>query len=194
MKLYKFETHDEYLEAQRIVTLRKHEKPTTRFSSENGIMQAIINHHLTPIKFGLCHGVRHGEELDFFTKMEPDAKWIGTEIVEELCDGKRIIQADFADVLDGWLGHFDVIYTNALDHARFPEEAVSAWLSELSPTGKLYVEWHKYHNRIGKRWNKADCYAASAEEYEELFCKCGTVETVLKPSNLGYNRRVFVVT
>lgn len=192
MKQFTFDTYDKYLYAQRRTTLNRHGNPVTKFSSELGVIQAIVKYHPTPIKFGLCHGVRHEDEIDLF-EQETGGEWIGSEIVEELCDGKRIIHADFSDVLNGWKGKFDIVYSNALDHARDPEVAVKAWLTELNITGRLYIEWNKCHNKLGVGINKADCFAASYEEYKEMLEKLGDIEAILKPKNMRLVRRIFVV-
>jgi len=46
---------------------------------------------------------------------------------------------------------------------------------------------------LGRRWNKADCYAATYEEYDELFKRHGAIEAVLSPKTKKLKRKIFVV-
>ena len=175
-ELIEFESDKDYIKAQRAVTLRKIERARVLVSVKT--VNAIWHHFYMPTVFkGLCHGVRQGGELALFESKFGGGDWIGTEIVEELCDGERIIHANFSDPpRPEWLGHFDIIYSNSLDHARDPLETVKTWLTCLVPNGFLYIEWTRWHSKIGNRGNRADCFAATEEEYLSLLEKAGSVD------------------
>lgn len=182
-KQYKFDTHTDYARAQMKLTRRKIRACFTRSFTSDLVTTAIAEYHVSQktsaVAFGVCHGVRRGEELDLFEDSFPDAKWVGTEIVPELCDGTRIINCDFVDVPDEWLSTVDLMYSNSFDHSRYPAKVAAAWVSCLSDTGRLYVEWTPWHGKLGGYGNHADCFAATVEEYECIFNSVGMVETVL---------------
>ncbi len=173
MEQHEFQTDRQYLRAQRVVTLQKIKKPFNRVFTSEKVVGAIYDHcredPLFLVQKGLCHGVRNGGELDLFEAVFPVAHWIGTEIVKELCDDKRVIQADFSKFCEEWLGAFDLIYSNSFDHARRPEETLEVWLKQLKSRGWLCIEWTRWHAKLGTGRNKADCFAAERKEYREMF-------------------------
>lgn len=198
MRTHEFKTHSDYVDAQIDLTRRKVSWGKSRKSARKFMSVAVvqrISHHYHiregfP-KFGICHGVRYGDEVELFRGWM-QGEWIGTEICSDLCDGKQIICHDFSIAKDEWLNLVDVIYSNSLDHARDPEETLKVWLACLSPTGRVYIEWNKYHNKLGRGRNKADCFAASAEEYVKMLGKVGNVETILDV-DVRPPRKIFVV-
>lgn len=133
-----------------------------------------------------------------------DCRWIGTEITPELCDGEHIICQDMSHRNPMYSGQFDVVYSNSLDHARRPAETLAVWLeqlvqeSERRSAGRLYVEWTRWHAKLGQRGNTADCFAADQEEYGRLMDAVGKLERVLSIADRSskgeeYERLVFVV-
>ncbi len=201
MKCYEFKNYDEYIQAQLKITRRKVkvevEGDGILFLSDKSV-NAIYDHHKTEVKNAICHGVRKGRELEMF-EGKFSGKWIGTEIVPEICDGERILHRDFNKIYDEWIGYFDIIYTNSYDHAKDPWKTIKVWLACLSKTGRLYIEWTIWHNKLGNYGNRADCFAASVHEYREIFEKAGKVEDILivpdisKKRGFKFNRHIFVV-
>jgi len=191
---HEFDSYDDYIEAQIRLTRRKLAKPNARCFTTVGTVRTIAGHYSgldsSPQSVrGLCHGVRRGEEVKLFGRWIPGA-WIGTEITPELCDGVVIVHEDFSIPRPEWLGQFDVIYSNSLDHSPEPRMTVRAWLSCLSPRGRLYVEWTPWHARLGRNGWTADCFAAGEEEYAKLLDSAGRLETRL--SVTGEPRTIFV--
>lgn len=174
MEQHTFESYGDYVNAQRRVTHKNMKKPEMPCFTSMKVVEAIRDIHNKPIEFGLCHGCRDGQELAMFEGCL-GGSWVGTEIVEELCDNLRIFHHDFSDIRNDWIGKFDVIYSNSLDHARDPFRALKAWIACLSEEGSLYVEWTLWHGRLGVKGNKADCFAATDHEYEELLLKAGRI-------------------
>ena len=195
MDQHEFTSHRQYVKAQRKVTLLKIRKPINRVFTSEKVVGAIYDHCNDGkffVQHGMCHGVRKGEELDLFEAVFPVAHWIGTEIVKELCDGERVIHADFSEDRDGWISKFDLIYTNSFDHARHPEQTLNTWMSQLTPNGRLFVEWTRWHAKLGKSWNRADCFAATRDEYRRLFDAVGDVHEI-EIQEKRFVRVVFVV-
>ena len=185
MKQFTFATYEEYVEAQRITTLRRREKkamcPTKNVNfTQPEVVAAIqgIQYEARggdAVRRGVCHGAGHAEEIDML-EAALGGKWFGTDIVAEMCDGLRVVQWDFSIDRDDWRGAFDAIFTNALDHARFPRAAVAVWMGQLAPGGVLFVTWSGWHNKLSKHpLKRSDCFAASREEYRGLLGEFGQV-------------------
>ncbi len=183
------------------LTKRKIKKGSeTRVFTEKSVIDAIAEHrkiHNLETRSILCHGVRFGGELKFFEEAFPDAKILGTEITPEACDGVRVINRDFAAPDKEWIGKIDLIYSNSYDHALDPWVVIKAWVSCLSPGGRVYVEWTPWHNKLGTNTWKADCFAADDLEYQSIFRAAGRLDSVLfvesnRPKG-NFTREIFVV-
>ena len=203
MDQHEFRNYRKYAHAQIRHTRRKSRRRKIRcFTHPRIAAAAAVDYGGRPLDLCICHGVRTGAELDMFSAAFGGGQWIGTEITPELCDGKRIMERDFSKTHPEWLDTVDVLYTNSFDHSRDPTATAVAWVSCLRPkTGRLYVEWTKWHSRLGKRGNKADCFAATADEYRSVFESVGTVERVLtvggfiaRKNGREYERNIIVVS
>lgn len=198
-----FDSHADYVRTQIGLTRRKKKRDDGRFNltTTKAVIGAVVSHYRQKVGAdighadhrGLCHGVRDGQELDLFQQADPDGSWIGSELTPELCDGQRIIEHDFTQVCQSWLRQFDLIYSNCLDHARDPEETLRVWLGQVSPRGFLYVEWQPWSAWLGKRGNRADCFAASQDEYRELMQRVGHLDAELIINDSKQKRRNRVV-
>lgn len=196
MKQYIFDSHAQYVKAQVSVTRRKMAAGVKEIvnddyvkrirSAYNGISQDFV----LPSFRGLCQGVRTGHEVDMFNE-HFGGTWIGTEIVPELCDGVKVVCADFTLKKSEWESTFSAIYSNSLDHARFPEEALAIWATYLMPGGVLMIHWDAYSNRLGRRANRADCFAANRDEYSMMLSQFGAVSRVdFKRKSIFFVRKV----
>lgn len=173
MKQYTFETKQDYETHQIQTTTRKTKRGKANLSTTQGTIQAICGRLRSEIAigFGLCHGVRSGEELELFQRFA-GGLWLGTELHPDYCDGLSIIQHNFSDSKPEWMKKFDCVYSNSLDHAQNPKQTLRVWLSQLSENGVLVLEWHKYQGRLSVK-GKADCFAASLQEYRGLISGVG---------------------
>jgi len=199
VKQHEFESYDAYLASQLKLTRKKLKIfKFHRCFTSNKVVDAIHKHHKTKVEYGVCHGVRKGQEVDMFQEKFL-GKWIGTEIVPEICDEKKILNRDFNQIYQEWIGHFDIIYSNSYDHSNDPLDTIKIWLSCLSETGRVYIEWTIWHNKLGKGTNKGDCFAASKREYQDIFEQAGTVEDILTipdistKNNFRFSRHIFVI-
>jgi hypothetical protein len=196
MKLHEFKSYEEYAETQISLSRRKVNRISYRCFTLPEVIRAIRTHYVTNVKktveFGLCHGVRKGEEVDMLATAFGTGYWIGTEITPELCDGEKILHRDFDQVDQDWIGKFDVIYSNSLDHSRNPWKTLRAWIACLAPHGRLFVEWTAWHNKLG-RGNKADCFAADEHHYAELLDRIGHLVSTVPVTVSGNLHLIFVV-
>lgn len=178
MRQNQFTTYEEYRDAQCALTRRKVVRfKSTRCFCDSEVIQNIcsvlmeyesISNRCTTNKIqGVCHGVRHGKELEFW-RNSLGGSWQGTEIFPDLCDGINVLNCDFDTVMPQWISELDVVYTNSLDHSRNPEHTTDQWWSCVRPSGFLCVEWTPWHDKLGTGINVADCYAATFGEYLDL--------------------------
>lgn len=63
---------------------------------------------------GICHGARNGFEVREFSRY---VKVIGTDI-SNTASRYGLIQWDFHKQKDEWIGKFDFVYTNSIDHSH----------------------------------------------------------------------------
>lgn len=101
------------------------------------------------------------------------AKIVGTDIISR--DKKDIIEHDFHEQNRRWVGRFNMVYSNSLDHAYDPEKALRCWFEQLSDNGYLFVQWTRWH--IGIRGG--DCFGASLHEYILMMNSIGVVVDVM---------------
>lgn len=117
----------------------------------------------------LCHGAFRGSETDRFKFY---GKVIGTDLAPEHPD---VIEHDFRIQKEEWIGQFDLIYSNSLDHADDPESCIQVWLDQLTPDGLMFIQWTPAHIEV----NGGDCFGAHLHEYVILFNRHGEVLDVL---------------
>ena len=77
-KLYKHKDYEEYYSAQLRKNKRKFNKVWVK-EEEIKIISDHISSNIIDYKFGICHGVRNGKEIDFFKKFL-NINILGTEI------------------------------------------------------------------------------------------------------------------
>jgi len=179
-----FDDYDDYATTQIDTTRRKVSRGIANLSTTPECIEAISRSllNLNPsFNQGLCHGARCGQEVQLFREftLRP---WIGSDICPDLCDGTNIVCHDFTRVKASWVGQFDVIYSNSLDHAIHPVDTLRIWLQQLRPAGKLCLEWTKWHAvyREHGASTRADCLAADLDEYRQMVRQAGgSVQTEL---------------
>jgi len=145
------------------------------------------------VRQGLCHGVRYGRELSVFEHQFPKSIWTGTECWGPLCDGRRIIEADFNETRSEWSGAFDLVYSNAFDHVYDPEQTAQVWMDQVADGGRLLIEWSIWSNKLGTRGNRADCFAANLDEYVGIFSSVGSIDRVIADRGDAENGRCMII-
>lgn len=164
----KFNNYQEYVKAQTANNKYKLKlKPDIHWITEQEmkILRQYIKQHIPKAKFGICHGVRNGWEVGKLRKLGIEV--IGTEISDTATQFKNVIQWDFHNVKEEWLGKTDFIYSNSLDHSYNPEYCIRQWLSCLTVNGLCFIEWTNSHDRA-VTWN-----------VEKIINKVGTVKEII---------------
>jgi len=138
---------------------------------------------------GICHGARDGLEVREFQRVFPTAAFFGTDlfpyssrIERDKCFKKKhpVIAHDFSEVSEEWVGKFDLVYSNSLDHARDPVKAMNTWIGQLNQNGYLFLVWDKAYVLA----KGGDCFGASLYEYMELANQVGVLHDLLYVSIL----------
>ena len=190
MKTYEYANYDEYLNSQVEANVKKLrnvyvEKRTIKRVCKNKKEAATI----------LCHGTRNAAEQFYFKEFFKSAEIIGTEVSHTASQFPMTVQHDFNVEKKEWIGKFDIVYSNAFDHAFDPINTIKIWSNQLSPTGKLYLE-HGY-GPDDNRSRRSDPLEINDSELRELFKSTG-LHLELMFESTGVNGkvpcRVYVLT
>ncbi|MCG7850924.1 MAG: hypothetical protein MIO92_00215 [Methanosarcinaceae archaeon] len=147
-----------YEHYKKVQTEANHKKINNVWVEERTI--AMIKNYIGEASKILCHGTRSGREQQYFKKYFIKCDIIGTEISDTAKNYPDTIEWDFHEVKPEWENHFDLIYSNSLDHSYNPYLALKAWLSCLNDSGTLVIEWTGQNER--STWN--DPFSATLEE------------------------------
>lgn len=92
-----------------------------------------IKNQIKPEKI-ICMGCRDGTELFEFRMSCRGSSVVGVDITENIktirvskMEGVSVKVCDFSDLPDEWENHFDLVYSNSLDHAYDPYQTVKEW-------------------------------------------------------------------
>ena len=97
---------------------------------------------------GICHGTRSGFEQNFMSEYA-GFDVIGTEISDTYNQFDKTVHWDFHNVDPQWVSRFDFVYSNSLDQAWNPREALTTWLNQLNDGGILVIEHTEAHGPEG---------------------------------------------
>lgn len=205
MDLYKHGNYEEYKAAQIKKNVNKIDKVWAE-QAEIDALSTYIKNSVPEVKFGICHGVRNGWEVNRFAR-NLKAKVIGTEISHTASQFDNVIEWDFHNIKEEWLNAADFVYSNSLDHSYDPEMCIQKWLSCLNGRGICIVQWTHAQSEFPENRMKrkdqadaADCFRASSSEYESMFKKYAQVQTMTSEELIGqvldkfhHNARWFIL-
>ena len=135
MKIYQYQTHEEYVAAQVEANVRK----LKNIWVDRATIEQIAQRHPVANTI-LCHGTRNAAEQKLFKEFYSDATIIGTEISHTAKDFPMTVQWDFHEEKADWLDYFDIVYSNAIDHSYDPTRVLTTWRNQLSKSGVLFLE------------------------------------------------------
>ena len=160
MKVYKYKSYDEYVARQ---TLTNKRKLDWKFTGRNRI-QWIKNYREEASNI-ICHGTRAGIEQQDFKDLYPEAFVIGSEISDTATKFPMTIQHDFAVIREEWIGKFDILYSNSFDHSFNPNITIETWKDQLSPNGRMFIEWNVVQN---KKSIPSDPVSGNLEQFKDF--------------------------
>lgn len=135
MKIYEYENYNEYVSEQ----IRANKKKLNLVWADEKTIDKIANVVKNP-KAIICHGTRNAAEQKMFKKKYPNAEIIGTEISDTATQFEMTVQHDFHEQKDEWVEKFDIVYSNAFDHAFDPWKCIKTWSDQLSLEGYMFLE------------------------------------------------------
>lgn len=136
MKIYQYESYEEYVKAQTDANKRKINKVWV----QEDVLK-LLKKYKKKANIILCHGTRNAAEQKILKDLYPDAKTIlGTEISETANQFPDTIQHDFHNELPEYTGKCDIIYSNSFDHSFDPELCLRVWRDQLNARGKMFLE------------------------------------------------------
>lgn len=165
MQLLRFNSEKEYLLAQECARKRKRVRPAHSQVEFARIKQWIESNRsstwtTTPINV-MCHGAYYGWEVDNMKAQFPHASVIGTDLDPHHAD---VVCHDFRIAVPEWIGRYDIIYSNSLDHADNPNTCLAVWLNQLSANGVMYIQWNVKDRTV----RGGDCFGAELHEYIQV--------------------------
>jgi SAM-dependent methyltransferase len=108
-------------------------EPNLRF------LGAWLTAHGSRPQFVVCHGTRNGFEQRVFHSVF-GCEVIGTEISSTASQFPMTIQADFHEAQPAWDGKVDLVYSNSLDHAYDPAQALRSWARSVKDRGFIILD------------------------------------------------------
>jgi hypothetical protein len=164
MKIHKYKNYKSYVKEQ----VKKNKKKLHTLWAAPQVLEfvtAYVKEHIPAPKFGICHGAKHGWEVEYLRK-SLGIEVIGTDIAPTAKKFPFMIQWDFHEIKEGWEGNVDFIYSNSLDHSHDPPLCIDRWMQCLKPGGRCFVEWSLMHGET--HVSESDPFGASADEYRQL--------------------------
>lgn len=135
MKIFQYENYDHY---KRVQVEANRKKLHWVWCSRSTLEKIRENH--PDANTILCHGARNGTEVKWFRELYPDAEVIGTDISPTANNFFNMVEWDFHERNEEWVGKFDIVYSNSFDHSYDPHKSLNTWFEQLSLTGVLCLE------------------------------------------------------
>lgn len=162
MKIYQYTDYADYVDSQVEANIRKLKNVWVEEKTIKQIFEYRPNANSI-----LCHGTRNAAEQKYFKKFYPDAQILGTEISPTATQFPMTVQWDFHETNSEWIDMFDIVYSNSFDHAYDPVKMLTAWKSQISTQGNIFLE-HGYSSvDNNSRWS--DPLEIYEDELIELF-------------------------
>lgn len=161
--------------------------------ADDGTLRSLAEHllkHNPRPRAGICHGARNGYEVAALARLT-GAAMIGTDISETATQFANMVVWDFHEDNPDWHGKFDLVYTNSLDQAMRPSQALAAWALQLAPGGRIYVEHTMSHS--ARSASEMDPFGAHPMCMPYLFFNWGKgryrLVDILEPGPKSNNRK-----
>jgi hypothetical protein len=147
--LYEYDSYEDYKKTQIDFNINKIDRVWADETTLKRAINIILNANTTNEKsFGLCHGTRNGFEQKFLN-MHNNIHAIGTDISPTATMFENTVMWDFHDVNESWINKFDFIYSNSLDQAWNPKQALTTWLNQVKKGGIVIIEHTEGHGPSG---------------------------------------------
>lgn len=161
MNHFNYKDYNEYLTEQiRAYNLKKNTHQWAKEEDIKILADYIERFTIEYPKTGLCHGVRSGAEVDWFSSYLKGADVLGTEL--GITSKHHVIQHDFnKPMFDNT--EYDFIYSNSFDHA-WNQDTFYVWMDQLKPNSLLLIE----HTGRDEKANQSDCLGMEIIDFVKL--------------------------
>ena len=188
-KLHNYKNYKEYVDIQTRTNKRKEKYVWCTEPSIIRLATYVDSNNLKCAHI-ICHGTRNGAELTYFKKHLKPLEIIGTEISDTATKYKNTIQWDFHNLKPEWKKHFDILYSNSLDHSYKPQTCIDMWMTCVKSTGIMIIEWSTGH--LPSAASKTDPFGATFKVIEGLLQKKYVIKDVIKFNDIK-DRRFYIV-
>lgn len=187
MKIHQYRNYDNYIEWQ--IKTNKEKKGWQYVRESTIVLIQKLQPSATHI---ICHGTRAGVEQQYFKSFYPNSYITGTEISDNATEYPLTIEWDFNKQKTSWVGKYDIIYSNSLDHSIDPLATLETWREQLSPVGRMYIEYSEIQSIPGGNVN--DPLDATNEEIISLIQEAGMyiVDTITSDMGMRASGCVFI--
>ena len=127
-----------YLQTQKFASADKFNKSWARQETCAEITE-IVGSMQIPLCKWMCHGVRRGLELEYFSAAGV-TDVLGTDLYVPPGSDSKIVEHDFMLPLPERYGQFNFVYSNSVDHATNIVEVLTVWGKQLTPVGYIGLE------------------------------------------------------
>lgn len=167
MNLYKHQSYAHYKKSQTKKNIKKFKRIFATRKELMEVANLLENMNILP-KFGICHGIRNGWEVQQLTEYLR-CEIVGTDISETVTQLPFGVQHDFHEEKPDWIGKADFVYSNSLDHSYDPAKCLKTWMASLTPSGICFVGWQQKTNNI----DAADCFSGTFIQLSNLIHELG---------------------
>ena len=138
--LHNYDSYEQYKQAQVHHNKRKLTNVWADATTLDRVAQRVRQARPTGPVLGLCHGARNGWEQKYFNMSHDGFAVVGTDISDTATDFADSVVWDFHDHNPAWSGRFDFVYSNSLDQAWRPRQALCEWFNQTSEQGLVIIE------------------------------------------------------
>lgn len=181
--------YEEYRATQVFHNKRKLDEVWADEDTLKSLAEHLLHRNPRP-RAGICHGARNGYEVEALARLT-GAAVTGTDIAETATRFPNMVVWDFHEDNPDWHGRFDFVYTNSLDQAMRPAQALDCWALQLAPGGRIYIEHTMKHSAANA--SEMDPFGAHPMCMPYLFFKWGRgsyrLADILEPGPKSNNRQ-----
>ena len=140
MKVYRYRDYEHYVEQQTLANVNKLNWVWATRDMTSTFAKHYRKFRKDPATI-LCHGSRNGMEVRWFGEEFPEALVLGTDISHTATDFPNQVQWDMQKENPNWIGKWDMVYTNSLDHVTDFHGTLQTMYDQLTTLGLFILDY-----------------------------------------------------
>lgn len=140
MRVYGYRDYDHYVEQQTLANVKKLNRCWATRDMTSTFAKHYRKFRKDPATI-LCHGSRNGMEVRWFGEEFPEALVLGTDISYTATKFPNQVQWDMQKENPDWIGKWDMIYTNSLDHVTDFHGTLRTIFHQLTMDGLFILDY-----------------------------------------------------